>query len=1208
MKDSSKTKSQLIKEIKNLRSLNARYDSIIGASDDAIISVDLNYNIVFFNKGAEKAFGYSPDEILGKPLGVLVPARLREAHGEHMKDFALGEEPSIHMSGRSVIYALRKDGTVFPVDASVTRYSTGDEITYTAILRDVSAREESQERLEHAHSLLRATLDATVDGIISIDMENRITDINRKYIRMWDLPESIAESKDFSLLIGHLLERVKEPDCIRRTVRHLEQHPEKAIHEFIELKDGRIFEHTSSSQIIGGEVVGIVCSYRDITQERHLIRKLNESVARLSKKNRYESIISSINNSLSESYKIQEILDGIVSAIGTNLKLSDFVSIYFIEGQEAVLKAHSGYPGWFVAEAGRIPRPWGFTWKAISDNKPVLYCSDTDTDTAIGPAGRKLGTRSYISMPFGENGGVTGTINVHSYTKDAFEDEELTLLENVARQIEAAIRKVKISEALRQSEERYRILFDQSPVGVYIFDTGLKITQCNKRIVEILQTPHEAIVGFNLRNVKDKSIVPMIEEAVGGRHSYYEGMYEATFSRAKLWLSQRFAPLYDLDGKVIGGMGVVEDITERKEAEEALRKTQQGLSDAQRIAHLGNWDWDIVTNDLTWSDEVYRIFGYEPREFDATYGSFLNSVHPDDRDRVKKAVEDALYRGAIYSIDHRIVLPDGSERIVHEQAEVVFDDYGKPLRMIGTVLDITDLRKTEHALMEQERMLSTVLTGLPGCTYRCNNDDEFSFQFLSEGIVSLTGYTADDFISKRVNFVELVHPDDLPHIMRDVYDALKWHRMYELVYRIKTARNGEKWLWDKGQGIYSPTGSLEYIEGFATDITERKQLEERLYQSQKMEAVGMLAGGIAHDFNNLLTIILNYSDLLLSRPGMDKKLEESLREIRSAGERAAGLTNQLLAFSRKQILQPVVLDLNAVVDDVEKMIRRLIGEDIELVADLEPGLWRVKADPGQIVQVVVNLAVNARDAMPNGGTLRMRTSNVHRDEASAGPHPCTEGGRCVMLSISDTGEGMDETTINRIFEPFFTTKGQGKGTGLGLATVYGIIEQSGGNITVDSGTGRGTTFNIYLPAVDEQPRQAEDQTSRPARAQGGPETILIIEDQREVLSLLSMVLKEAGHEVLEASDCDEALSICGQHGLPIHLMLIDVVMPKMSGPELAVRLSDIHPEAKILFMSGYIDTAVTKIGVLRGAKSFLQKPFTHVALLSKVRETLDSAR
>jgi two-component system cell cycle sensor histidine kinase/response regulator CckA len=394
------------------------------------------------------------------------------------------------------------------------------------------------------------------------------------------------------------------------------------------------------------------------------------------------------------------------------------------------------------------------------------------------------------------------------------------------------------------------------------------------------------------------------------------------------------------------------------------------------------------------------------------------------------------------------------------------------------------------------------------------------------------------------------------------------------------------------------------------EIAERKlgeealrASEEQLRQSQKLESVGQLAGGIAHDFNNLLTVINGNSDLLLRRLD-DEKQRERVEEIKRAGERAAQLTRQLLAFSRKQILQPVVLDLNHVVPDVGKMLRRLIGEGIDLITALDPGLGQVDADPGQIEQVLMNLAINARDAMPKGGKLTIQTANVYLDESYVRTHAAVKPGPYVMLAVSDTGHGMDAETQARIFEPFFTTKEKGKGTGLGLSTVYGIVKQSGGNICVYSEVGRGTTFKIYLPCVGEaaEPHaQAAPQSITPQ----GVETVLLVEDDEIVRKLAREILELNGYGVLTAADGGEALSLCEHHEGPIHLLLTDVVMPQMSGREVAERATALRPAMKVLYMSGYTDDSIIHHGVLDAGVAFLEKPFTPDAMARKVREVLD---
>jgi nitrogen-specific signal transduction histidine kinase/CheY-like chemotaxis protein len=398
-------------------------------------------------------------------------------------------------------------------------------------------------------------------------------------------------------------------------------------------------------------------------------------------------------------------------------------------------------------------------------------------------------------------------------------------------------------------------------------------------------------------------------------------------------------------------------------------------------------------------------------------------------------------------------------------------------------------------------------------------------------------------------------------------------------------------------------GEVTHFIATKQDVTEHKQLGQQLIQAQKMEAVGRLAGGVAHDFNNLLTIINGYAALLSEETSTEDPRRARLKEILMAGERAASLTRQLLAFSRRQVLEPRVLNLNSVLADIEKMLRRLIGEDVELVSTLKPDVGRVKVDPGQIEQVIMNLALNARDAMPEGGKLLIETSNVEIDEKYVRSHSPMMPGKYVMVAVSDTGCGMDLDTQAHIFEPFFTTKEEGRGTGLGLATVYGIVKQSGGFIWVYSEPGRGSTFKIYLPFIEENVPKAKPAKVRTKQVKGS-ETVLVVEDEGGVRSLVCQTLASQGYKVLEAAGAAQALKISEQHTEPIHLLLTDVVMPQTDGKKLAMRLSTLHPETKVLYMSGYTDDAIVRHGILNVGTSFLQKPFLPRVLLLKIREVL----
>jgi nitrogen-specific signal transduction histidine kinase len=386
---------------------------------------------------------------------------------------------------------------------------------------------------------------------------------------------------------------------------------------------------------------------------------------------------------------------------------------------------------------------------------------------------------------------------------------------------------------------------------------------------------------------------------------------------------------------------------------------------------------------------------------------------------------------------------------------------------------------------------------------------------------------------------------------------------------------------------------------------ERQQLEQQLRQSQKMEAIGQLAGGIAHDFNNVLTVIAGYSELLLARVGREDPLYGELQEIRKAGNRAAALTNQLLAFSRRQVLAPKLLNLNEVISGIEQMLRRLIGEDIGLVIIPGQDLGFIKADPGQVEQVIINLAVNARDAMTKGGKLIIQTANGLFDRPQMSERVTIQSGQYVILTVSDTGHGMDAKTQSRIFEPFFTTKEKGKGTGLGLATVYGIVKLSDGYITVYSALGRGTTFKVYLPMITAE-AEAEPPPRTSPGSLDGSDTILVVEDEVIIRSLVTRILQSHRYRVLEAANAKEALQLCDDYSGPVHLLVTDVVMPEISGPELARRLSSQRPEMRVLYMSGYTDDAIVRHGVLQERMPFLQKPFTPDMLAWKVREVLTS--
>jgi len=580
---------------------------------------------------------------------------------------------------------------------------------------------------------------------------------------------------------------------------------------------------------------------------------------------------------------------------------------------------------------------------------------------------------------------------------------------------------------------------------------------------------------------------------------------------------------------------------------------------------------------------------------------WADGLHPEDRGRCL-----ATYRAAVgdrrrFQVTCRLRRADGEERWVLATGVPRFGD-GDFLGHIGSGIDITDQRRVEEDLRAAQDKYRGLFENAVFGVFRSTPDGRILEA--NPMLARLLGYESPEELIASVDdvgrqvYLSPAQRAEFVSLMLEQRSATE----SEIQFRRKDGSVG--WFSISARVVRNDDGSVRCFEGMMEDIGERKRLEEQLRLSQKIEAVGRLAGGVAHDFNNLLTAIGGYCDLLLRglRPGDPSR--RHLDEIRKAGERASALTRQLLAFSRKQILVPQVLELGAVVGDLETMLRRLVGEDIAIHTVVPPGAGRVRADPGQVEQVIMNLAVNARDAMPGGGRLTIEVGAASLDATFARENPGARPGAHVMLAVADDGTGMDDEVKKHLFEPFFTTKEQGKGTGLGLATVYGIVKQSGGYVSVESELGRGSTVRVYLPRVEEA---AEPKPPAPgAPPPGGPEVILLVEDEAAVRGLLTEVLEESGYRVLAAKDGPEALRVSQAHAGVIQLALSDMVMPGMSGRELIEGLLVTRPLTRVLYMSGYTDDAVVRRGLFDGEAAFIQKPFSPDALLAKVREILDA--
>jgi two-component system, cell cycle sensor histidine kinase and response regulator CckA len=607
------------------------------------------------------------------------------------------------------------------------------------------------------------------------------------------------------------------------------------------------------------------------------------------------------------------------------------------------------------------------------------------------------------------------------------------------------------------------------------------------------------------------------------------------------------------------------------------------------------------------SPQIEELVGYSPREWMADPGFFAKVLHPDDRERVLAGFAEMHESGDRFECEYRLIARDQHVVWVHDGAVVARDDAGSPLYAQGFMVDISGRKATEQALRESEQRFRDLVSGIDVIVWEA--DQELNFSFVSKRAEDILGYPIERWLREPRFIAGYFHPDDRSRVLAADQAAISDRQDYELEYRVIAADGRTVWFREIVRVEIGDDGAVCRLRGVMVDTTaqkhaeeERAGLEHQLQQSRKMEAVGGLAGGIAHDFNNLLTVISGYTGLAQQKLGdadADAEIGIDLEKIQTATERAAELTQRLLAFGRKQVLTPKVVDLNHTVTDVATLLRRLIGEDIELLTVTAERPLLVDVDPAQFEQVLINLAINARDAMPEGGTLTMSTAACEIDEATAAATPDVHPGAYAMVSVTDTGIGIDDETKPQLFEPFFTTKEVGKGTGLGLASVYGTVRQSDGFITVDSELGCGASFNVFLPlAVDGELEHSNEQV---AATTWGNETILLVEDEAAVRDLTKQALELNGYQVIAAATPGEAIQLAA--GARYDMLLTDVVMPEMRGGELARRLVAMRPGLKTLFMSGYLDGEA-----LLGEEvptSFLQKPFSLDELARAVRQLLD---
>jgi two-component system, cell cycle sensor histidine kinase and response regulator CckA len=641
---------------------------------------------------------------------------------------------------------------------------------------------------------------------------------------------------------------------------------------------------------------------------------------------------------------------------------------------------------------------------------------------------------------------------------------------------------------------------------------------------------------------------------------------------------------------------------------DGLRAAEDGMSRHEMVmeaTHDAVWDWDVATGETWWNRRQYEMLGRDPESTTPSYEVWKSHVHPEDLDRVLRTIEGAMTGGAtLYQDQYRFLRADGSERVALDRGYIERDAAGRPQRMIGVMSDITAERTASAALRASEERFREMTSAIDQVFWMSNRDLTETI-YVSPAYERIWGRSCESLYRDPLSFIEAIHEDDRERIMALL--PRQREGSFDEVFRIRRPDRTIAWIRDRAFPIRDAAGDVTRIVGVATDITAQRHLEQQLAQAQRMESIGRLAGGIAHDFNNLLTVILASVRLVMARLPAGERVHADLMRVKEAGERAARLTAQLLLFAQRRAVAPTVVDVNEVAQQMQRLLRRTIGEHIELDTILDPGVGAVMGDRVQLEQVLINLAINARDAMPGGGRLIIETRDVAIGGAARRPGtPALPPGDYVQIAVSDTGVGIESDFLPHIFEPFFTTKPAGQGTGLGLAICHGIVRQAGGTIAVDSAVGAGTTFTILLPRSGERIRPVERRP--PAAVARGTETVLFVEDDEAVRRVGSSILAEHSYEVLTASGGDEALELASTYPGPIHLLVTDVVMPRMSGIELARLLLEQRPDLRVLYTSGYAEGALVDEVVSRPGVDFLPKPYIDDTLLEKTRDLLDRPR
>lgn len=1173
-----------------------------------VLSIEDGLRIVHSNPAATKLYGYSAEEFLGQSIMQLLDTT------QEVDYRAPGRIEKILAGEPQTFEALRRSesGKVVSVEVCATLINWQGMPAILGLSRDITQRKQAESAVAESEKKFRVLAEYYLDPVFVLDHEDAEVPLRILYTN-----PAVQKTHGYkpSELIGTSILKIDAPSTAAEAHGRAER-----------INAGEVIEFEAAHIHRDGTTIPIEVKAGLIPWNgRQVILGINRD---LTKRKKIEQVMLWQNRVLEQiatGVPLSETLDQIVDLVerqvlGATCSIllldDDFKHIRFVAGEKLPASYRAAFDG--VAIGPSV----GSCGTAMFRGQPVIV-----SDIAQDPLWSEYkhvplayGLRACWSVPiFAPTVGeqinldkvVLGAFAIYHHDIATPSPQDLVTLESAAQLAGVAIGRDRAIRAIRDSELRYSLISEITRSVTF----GIRVTPDQKMHVDWCRPRFGLLSGYTQEEINTHSPEALFHPEDHGRfRQLIDAILAGKVVRSEIRYVRKSGEILNvlLHGKllepisssrgaiIIGGLL---DITDLKSAEEALRKSEERFQLAMKGSNDGLWDWDVAAEYVYYSPRWKSMLGYEEHELSPTFEAWDTLLHPDDREAAVQRTNAFLVGGVgTFESEFRMRHKAGGYRDILARAFAIRDEQGVVIRMVGTHQDITERKATELALRQSEEKLrfAQAIAHIGSWTY--NVIDQLWVGSIEAE--SVCGIPSGSIISPE-QLMEVAHPDDRKAVQDYWLMVLRGGR-HECEYRHIV--DGEaKWVHVWGTAEYDSSGNPLAIHGITQDITVRRELEEQIQQSQKMEAVGQLAGGVAHDFNNLLTVVLGYCNLLLEQPTLEDNKRRPITAIKEAGERAASLTRQLLAFSRKQMLAPVLLSLNELLLKSESMIRRLIREDVKMEFNLAQHLYWIKADPIQVDQVLLNLVVNARDAMPEGGTLTIKTSNVELGEERSVSDLDLPNGQYVKLSITDSGCGIPHDIKTRIFEPFFTTKRVGKGTGLGLSVVHGIVSQSGGHIRVQSTVSVGTQFDLYFPATLEEPQPKVPPTGDVRSATRGQETILIAEDEPVVRQMVRYTLEAQGYNVLEAENGKEALEVARQCTQPIHLLLTDVIMPEMGGRQLAHLLRQERPGVQVIFMSGYIDDEALLRGPNDDTETFLQKPFSSRVLIQKIHRAFENA-